>query len=173
MSCNAYKPHLLILPEDEATQDLANGFQQAANVNDRAIQILPFSRGYRDVLAKLKESHISGLRQFQERRILLVIDFDDEGSESRAELSNITRRMNYIKDEVIPKDLIDRIFVLGVRDEPETFKRQVGLKFEEIGRELTRDCPQSQSDLWNHEMLQHNAGERQRLMESCGEFLFD
>ena len=56
MSCNAYKPHLLILPEDEATKNIANGFQQASNVNDRAVQILPFVRGYRDALEQFKEN---------------------------------------------------------------------------------------------------------------------
>ncbi|QEI40683.1 hypothetical protein BMF77_01255 [Dolichospermum sp. UHCC 0315A] len=41
MSINKNKPHLLILPEDDANRQIVNGFIQNLNVNNRAIQILP------------------------------------------------------------------------------------------------------------------------------------
>ncbi|WP_017662681.1 hypothetical protein [Baaleninema simplex] len=171
MSPNKFSPHLLILPEDEATKDIANGFHNSLNVNTRSLQILPFAKGTKDVFEKFEHDHISKMRQFRQRRILLLIDFDDEFFVNDPDRSNIQRRLDYI-DSRIPSDLKERTFVLGVRDEPETLRSTVKMSFETIGNELARDCPHSQSELWNHEMLRHNDRERERLMRSCGEFLF-
>ena len=43
MSINKHKPHLLVLPEDDADRQIANGFviAQGVGLDDRAIQILP------------------------------------------------------------------------------------------------------------------------------------
>ena len=79
MSCNVYQPHLLILPEDEANKDIANGFQQSFSVNERSLQILPYARGFSDVLRQFETSQAPGLRRFPPRRILLLVDFDDRG----------------------------------------------------------------------------------------------
>jgi hypothetical protein len=41
MSLNKHKPHLIVLPEDDANRQIANGFINSSNVNQRAIQVLP------------------------------------------------------------------------------------------------------------------------------------
>ena len=38
---NRYKPHVLVVPEDDANRQLANGFLQNPALNLRAIQVLP------------------------------------------------------------------------------------------------------------------------------------
>jgi hypothetical protein len=42
MGLNKYKPHLLVLPEDDPNRQIANGFvhNPAVDLNERAIQIL-------------------------------------------------------------------------------------------------------------------------------------
>lgn len=41
MSINKYKAHLLVLPEDDANRQMANGFILDPNLNERVIQVLP------------------------------------------------------------------------------------------------------------------------------------
>jgi hypothetical protein len=45
MSINKHRAHILVLPEDDANRQIANGFVLDPNLNDRAIQILPPSGG--------------------------------------------------------------------------------------------------------------------------------
>ena len=40
MSVNKYLPHVLVLPEDDANRQLANGFLLDPNLLDRRIQLL-------------------------------------------------------------------------------------------------------------------------------------
>jgi hypothetical protein len=42
---NKYKSHILILPEDDANREIANGFNLNENLDDRSIQILPSAGG--------------------------------------------------------------------------------------------------------------------------------
>ncbi len=44
MSANKYQPHLLILPEDDANRELANGFILNQAINPRVVQIMPPAR---------------------------------------------------------------------------------------------------------------------------------
>ena len=41
MSVNVYKPHVLVLPEDDANREIANGFLLAPSLKLRNIQVLP------------------------------------------------------------------------------------------------------------------------------------
>ena len=76
MSINKNKPHLLILPEDDANRQIVNGFIQNLNVNNRAIQILPIADGWKKAIDKFTKEHIKAMRQYPQRNILLIIDFD-------------------------------------------------------------------------------------------------
>ena len=63
----------------------------------------------------------------------------------------------------VPEDLKSRVFLLGVRSEPEALK-QAGLgKLEDIGRLLAKDCREGTRNTWGHALLQHNARELNRL----------
>jgi len=56
MSINKFKPHILVLPEDDANRQIANGFIQALNVNERAIQVMPNADGWKKAVDNLQYS---------------------------------------------------------------------------------------------------------------------
>jgi hypothetical protein len=108
MSINKNKPHLLILPEDDANRQIINGFIQNLNVNNRAIQILPIADGWKKAVDKFTNDHIKTMRQYPQRNILLIIDFDE-----------CEDRLNFVEN-YIPDDIKNRVFVLGVQSNPES-----------------------------------------------------
>lgn len=161
MSVNAYRPHLFVLPEDKANSDIANGFVNNSNVAMRAVQILPYACGWTDVIDKFKGHHLQKMRQFPERRVLLLIDFDE----------NPEIRLRHIESE-IPGDVKDRVFVLGIHSEPEKLRSSTGKKFEAIGTTLADECAENRKDFWRHELLQHNEPELKRILGDVRSFLF-
>ena len=158
MSVNAYKPHLFVIPEDDANRQMANGF--ALDLG-RAIQVLNIAGGWLKVVAIFKSDYLPGMRQFPERRIVLLMDFD----------SNSEDRKCFI-DTDIPEDIKNRVFVLGVHSEPEKLKNSTGKKYEAIGTALAKDCAENKKDFWMHELLKHNEPELNRLFEDVRPFLF-
>ena len=50
MSVNKYMPHVLVLPEDDANRQLANGFQLDESLATRKMQILEEAGGWQEVL---------------------------------------------------------------------------------------------------------------------------
>lgn len=140
---NRYKPHVCILPEDEATSQIANGF--ALRVKDeRVIKIEHFARGWTDVEAQMLELYTPLMLQFPEIRLVLLIDFDFNSSRLERIRSNI------------PDELQKRVFVFGAFSEAEDLKRQNGAKnLEAIGKTLAQECQSKSYTLWNHELLQH------------------
>lgn len=160
MSINCYKPHVLILPEDRANAQLANGFVRETSPEYSAIQVLPEAGGWSAALDLLKGTHVSSMRKFPERILVLVIDFDGQFSQ----------RINHVKAS-IPADLTERVFVLGSEREPENLKMQLG-SYETIGSGLAQDCRDQTNTIWQHPQLQHNAGEVARLAPLVRSFLF-
>lgn len=47
MSINKYDQHIFVLPEDDANRQIANGFIQDLNLNQRAIQVRPIANGWK------------------------------------------------------------------------------------------------------------------------------
>jgi hypothetical protein len=160
MSVNNYRPHILILPEDSANSEIANGFLLNPKLNERLIQILPFARGWMTVLDKFIDDHVSKMRLYPERMIVLLIDFDEDED-----------RLVYVETK-IPSDLKNRVFVLGVFSEPEKLKSDIKKGFEEIGEALATDCSENTDKLWSHDLLEHNRNELERLMTHVKPFLF-
>lgn len=158
---NRYKPHLLVLPEDDANRQIANGFLLDSKLNNRAIQVLPEARGWEDVVEKFKNDYASTMRQYSDRMIALLIDFDQDKD-----------RLYYVKQN-IPSDLEDRVFVLGVLSEPERLRSDIKKNFEEIGETLANDCSNDTNELWGHELLKHNKTELARMVSSVKPFLFN
>ena len=59
MSVNKYQPHVLVLPEDDANRQLANGFHlQVAWTRQRQMQVLPVAGGWNEVLNLFKSEHV-------------------------------------------------------------------------------------------------------------------
>jgi len=128
MSVNKFEPHLLVLPEDDANRQLVNGFITSPNLNIRAIQVLPVAGGWEIAVRNFLNEEVQKLRTYNQRRFLLLIDFDGD-SERRNEVSN-----------QIPEDISERVFVLGVLTEPERLRVMLGMNYEKIGASLADEC---------------------------------
>ncbi|MGK7928866.1 MAG: hypothetical protein AB4290_27125 [Spirulina sp.] len=157
---NRYKPHIIVLPEDRADEEIANGFIEAQNVNYDLVKIERPVGGWQKVLDKFTEIHVSDMRKFPEAIIVLLIDFD--GRDDR--LSDVEKE--------IPEDIKDRVFVLGVKYNPEILKKDMNKKNYEIGEALARDCSNNTNEIWGHDHLKHNQPELDRIISSVKPFLF-
>jgi hypothetical protein len=157
MSANKHRPHIQVLPEDDANRQLANGF--ILEFDTRQIQTLSVAGGWKNVLQDFKSSHAGGLEKYPERLIVLLIDFD--GRDDR-------------RDEVrgdIPSHLKDRVFILGAWTEPEDLKRANLGSYENIGKALAQDCRRDTNTTWGHNLLRHNADEIARFCERARSIL--
>jgi hypothetical protein len=161
MGINRYRPHLLVLPEDDSNRQIANGFILNPSLNERVIQVLPPSGGWRRVVDSFREVHVAEMYKYIERRVLLIIDFDNQPQ----------IRMIHIQSQ-IPKDLNDRVFVLGTLSEPESLRSSFGQSFEHIGGSLAQDCVNSTETMWGHALLSHNKTELGRMTSFVKPFLF-
>ena len=161
MSVNVYKPHVLVVPEDDADRDIANGFLLDPSLKPRNIQVLPHVGGWVKVLGSFLEDHVAGLRRYPSRYLVLLIDFDDHIDERTAKFK-----------ESIPHDLVDRVFLLGTSSEPEPLRKQCGDSLENIGKALAAECRGDEAALWSHPLLAHNTAERARLNAKVKQILF-
>lgn len=161
MSINKYRPHILVLPEDDANRQIANGFILHSNIDECSIQILPPAKGYQRVIDQFRDNYISSMKQYSERRLVLMIDFDNQYS-----------RRWYSLKKTIPENLRDRVFILGVLSEPEDLKRDMNVDFETIGKKLSDDCSDDTRNVWGHDLLKHNETELKRMISSVTTFLF-
>jgi hypothetical protein len=156
---NPYRPHVIVLPEDDADSDIANGFHIEIG-SIRQMQVDPVAGGWTRVLDEFEEAHLPKMRKWHERRMVLLIDFD--GRPER--FQQATAR--------IPQDLRDRVFVLGPANEPEDLKRAGLGSLEGIGKALANDCRADTYGVWEDQQLRHNIPEAQRLRQQVGPVLF-
>jgi hypothetical protein len=161
MSVNGYLPHLLVIPEDDKNREIANGFVLDSRVKTVRIQVLPPAGGWLKVIEKFVGDHVGSMQRFPERRVLLLIDFDDE----------VVARTAHVQG-CIPPTLAGRVFLLGVKSEPEKLTAACKKKTESIGEALAAECASNQAVLWAHPLLAHNAAELARLKAQVNPFLF-
>jgi len=159
MSVNKSIPHVLVLPEDDANRQLANGFYLDPWLDTRRMQILDVAGGWGEALDRFKEEHVPKMDQYATRFMVLLIDFD--GREDR--LAKVRA--------AIPDHLRERVFVLGAWNEPETLRQNLG-SYETIGLALAKDCRDNTELTWAHVLLGHNAGELERLRRHVRPILF-
>ena len=161
MSINKHLPHLLVLPEDDANRQIANGFITNENVKSRAIQVLPPADGWTKLLKNFDDVHAKEMLNCPERRMVLLIDFDKKPD-----------RLKYVQDKIL-ENINDRVFILGVLSEPEKLKKGVGKSFEDIGEILAEQCHnKNYNGLWSHRLLIHNTNELNRIILSVRPFIF-
>jgi hypothetical protein len=122
--------------------------------------VLEVAGGWEKVLKRFNSDHVRDLARCSHRYMILLIDFD--GKEDR---------LDRAKKE-IPVHLLDRVFILGVRTEPEDLKRALGGTYEIIGQRMEKDCREDTDTTWGHELLRHNAGEIDRLRQHVRPILF-
>lgn len=98
MSVNKNRPHVFVLPEDDANGDLARGFQLSLPLLvARQMQVLPPAGGWLKVLDCFESDHVAGMAQHANRFMILLIDLDGE----KDRLANALQR--------IPGHLQDRV----------------------------------------------------------------
>ena len=161
MSVNKFKDHILIVPEDDANRQLANGFVLHPSVRLQSVDIHPAVGGWSRVHSELGKTYADGLRKYPNRHLILLIDFDEQ----------VMRRSTYFR-EAIPDDVSARVYILGTRSEPEPLRKNIGKSLEMIGTELAGACADSNLGLWTHEFLRHNDAELTRLIAYIKPFLF-
>jgi hypothetical protein len=150
-------PHVLVLPEDRANSQLANGFLLGVDLaRQRQIQILEEAGGWLKVVDGFRSTHVPEMERYASRLIVLLIDFDRQEN-----------RLEYVQTR-IPERLRERVFVIGVWGEPQDLKRP----FEATGSALARDCREETYTTWNHELFRHNANELMRLRRHVRPILF-
>jgi hypothetical protein len=150
---------VFVLPEDDANKDLLNGFLLGTD-RLQQVKVLQSAGGWNPVLERFGSEEVKGMRRFPERFMILLIDFD--GKSDRLEVAK----------SAIPDDLADRVFVLGTFTEPEDLKKALGATFETIGSKMADDCRDGTDTIWGHDLLQHNAGELERLRTHVRPILF-
>lgn len=161
MGANLDRPHILVLPEDDANRQLVNGFLLEIDwIRQRQLQVLKVAGGWKRVLECFRDDHIKDLKRYSHRFIVLLTDFD--GQKDRFDKAKA----------VVPEELKDQVFIIGVWSEPEDL-RKAGLGSPEtIGKALAKDCREETDTTWGHALLQHNAGELDRLRKQVRPLLF-
>lgn len=160
MSVNRELPHLLVLPEDGANRQLANGFHLNVDWNrQRQLQVLDVAGGWIEVLDQFESVHIAEMGRSRHRFMVLLIDFDRKEDRLRVAKARI------------PPHLTGRVFILGALSDPEALKNALG-SYESIGLAMANDCREGTDVTWRHDLLRHNAGELVRLNNRVRPFLF-
>ena len=112
MSVNRYRPHVYVLPEDDANREIANGFLRHPSLrNHRQVQVMPNARGWSNALDKFRMEYIRVLSNKNNSHVFLLIDFDYDGGRRGA------------VESVIPEELRDRAFVIGAWSNPEALRQ--------------------------------------------------
>jgi hypothetical protein len=160
VSVNKARPHVFVLPEDDANRQIANGFQSALPFrNVRQMQILREAGGWARVRDNFLADQATDMERNTNRFMVLVIDFDENAE-----------RLESIR-ALIPANLRDRVYIIGSLSEPEDLPKALGSR-EAIGRLLAKDCAEKTNDAWGHQLLRHNAGEVERMRQALRPILF-
>lgn len=157
MSVNRHKPHIMVLPEDDANRQMAIGFERL--VGTRQFQVLSPAGGWPKLGPKFQSAHIPEMRAIPSRFMVLLVDFDH----ARVRYDQIAKS--------VPADLVSRVFILGVWTDPEDLKR--GRTLESIGKDLATACECDVSGEWDDPLLRHNAPELERLRTTAHPILFE
>ena len=122
---------------------------------------MPPAGGWAKVLKTFCEEYLPKLRDYPQAQVVLLIDFDDQVESRKTDF-----------EKVIPEEFKSRVFVVGSKHNPESLKKALKRGLEEIGTSLADDCDANATEHWDHEHLQHNDAERQRLVQAVKPFLF-
>jgi hypothetical protein len=160
MSVNKHRSHILVIPEDDANRQIANGFLRDPHLLNRQIQILEEAGGWNQVLEQFRSNHVVGMDRYPSRLMVLVIDLDGH-----------VERLQNAKAK-IPAHLTERVFILSALRTPEDLRRANLGSYENIGLALAKDCREETSAIWGHELLRHNAYELDRLRQHVRTILF-
>jgi hypothetical protein len=163
MSANRYREHLLILPEDDAYEQILVGFVECLSDHvSRRVQILPLARGFEKALTQVLDDEHQ-LRRYPLGRLLVVIDFDNVAGRRESIAAQLTTRN---------PELADRIFFIGSLDEAEDLVKGLGRNKHAIGAAAFRACEEQIPGDWDNRLLAHNQPELTRLSTFARPLLF-
>ena len=80
MSAQKYGPQVLVLPEDDANKDIANGFFNHDAIDQRAVKILPCAGGWSKVRDAFSSDHVTEMQKYPKRYMVLLVDFDEKST---------------------------------------------------------------------------------------------
>jgi len=100
------------------------------------------------------------MNRYPARLMILLIDFDGHQT-----------RLAEAKAE-IPRELSERVFILGALTKPEDLRQAELGAYEEIGSGMAKDCREGTDTVWGHDLLRHNAPELERLLQHVRPILF-
>jgi len=142
-------------------RQIANGFKNNPHVDASQIKVMPEAGGWSKVLDTFREEYIPKLKSNKLVHVIMLIDFDGKYAARRGDFESQT-----------PNDIKDRVFVVGVKQNPQELKRELGKKLEQIGSLLADDCFAGTLTTWSHEHLKHNDPDRLRLIGVVKPILF-
>lgn len=161
MSANKERNHWIVLPEDDAYRQLANGFLGGiAPERQRQIQVMAPAGGWLKAVELVGRNYVTSMRRYERRHLVLLIDFD--GSPSRF--------MDASKN--VPPEIAERVFIIGSFKEAEHLRNSMKLPYETIGRRAADSCERDIPDFWKDDLLQHNMPEVQRIQDRFRQALF-
>ncbi len=152
MSVNRYKPHVYLVPEDDANRQLALGFLDHWAVDERVVDPRAPAGGWGAVLDVFEREYVKLLRGNGNAHVIMIIDFD----------MNVEERRAFFRSR-IPGDMQPRVFVIGCQATPERLRAEFGMHWEKIGCELADDCRRNDFARWSHPHLVHNQDELKRM----------
>ena len=166
MGANIYQPHLLILSEDDAYRDLANGFVGHSAIAIKKIQVDQPAGGWLKLLNAFTQNHVRDMETYTHRHVLMLLDLDGNS--------------NRYRDDILPKipaNIYNRFFVLSCKDEAENLKSDMGRgKWEQMGEQLAESCHNDAygrlNSPWLLPQLDHNRIELARLGSTVRPFIF-
>jgi hypothetical protein len=157
MSVNKHRPHILVLPEEDANRQLVNGF--LLEFQTHQVQPLREAGGWKKVLECFASDQVTGMEKYPNRLIILLLDFDGNGDGFDTAIAQI------------PEHLRDRVFILGAWTEPEDLRAVLG-SYETIGRAIAKDCRDGTNLTLGHSLLCHNKSQIARLRGHVQPILF-
>ena len=123
--------------------------------------VMPPAGGWSYVLKTFQREYVKMLRGNPQAHVVMIIDFDGDFENRRKEF-----------DQAVPDEIKARVFVVGPKHTPELLKSKLNRDYEQIGTALADDCDAGETALWEHEELNHNDPDRQRLIQTVKPFLF-
>ncbi len=159
MAVNRYKPHVCIIPEDDADRQFVIGFRSHHAVNVTAIDLREPAGGWEYVLDLFEREFIPRLKRYAGAHVVLVLDFD-EADNRRA-----------VCERRIPDELKPRVFLIGAWSNPESLRADLNMPLDRIGESVAESCL-TDNDFWDHPQLSHNAAEIARMTTALKPILF-